>query len=82
MKSIVMIAAACCLLAGCETTAPAEDSGEKLARQSNGYAPTGTFIKRKDGEGLGPTAIGAVSKQEAENARAMHSSGAGARSGF
>jgi hypothetical protein len=82
MKNIFLAALACSALAACATPAPTDGEGEKLARENGGYAPTGTFIKRKDGTGLGGTLIGSVSKQEAENARAMFSSGQGARSGF
>jgi hypothetical protein len=77
MKTIVTLALACGVLASCASTDPARQ-GEKVA-SSNGYAPTGTFIKRKDGEGLGPTLIGTVPKQEAENARNSMSSGQGSR---
>jgi hypothetical protein len=77
MKNILTLALACGMLAACASTDPA-GQGEKVAK-SNGYAPTGTFIKRKDGEGLGPTLIGTVPKQEAENARNSMSSGQGSR---
>jgi len=77
MKNILGLALVCGMLAACASTAPARQ-GEKVAK-SDGYAPTGTFIKRKDGEGLGPTLIGTVPKQEAENARNSMSSGAGSR---
>lgn len=77
MKNILILALACGTLGACASTPPAEQ-GEKVAK-SEGYAPTGTFIKRKDGEGLGPTLIGTVPKQEAENARNSMSSGQGSR---
>lgn len=79
MKRFIVAAAACSLLAGCATDPGA--GSDNLAQQE-GYAPTGTFIKRKNGEGLGPTSIGTVRKQDVENARAMNSSGQGARNGF
>ena len=78
MKNIVMAVLACGMLAACAATPPAPEDGKKVA-QSDGYAPTGTLIKRKDGTGLGPTLIGTVPKQETENARAMMSSGQGSR---
>ncbi|MCA1854862.1 hypothetical protein LE190_02810 [Massilia oculi] len=68
---------ACGMLAGCASPGSTQQ-GAKVA-DTSGYAPTGTFIKRKDGEGLGPTLIGTVPKQETENARAMMSSGQGSR---
>lgn len=78
MKHLVALALACSLLPGCASTEAAR-KGEKKVAQGDGYAPTGTFIKRKDGTGLGPTLIGTVPKQEAENARNSMSSGQGAR---
>lgn len=78
MKNVFTLALACGMLAACASTEPAPQDGKKVA-QSEGYAPTGTFIKRKDGAGLGPTLIGTVPKQEAENARNSMSSGAGSR---
>ncbi len=59
-------------LAGCATDAP---TGEKVAREE-AYAPTGTFIPRKNGTGLGAAPITAVNKTEVENARAMQSGSA------
>lgn len=55
------------------TTGPVE-GGEKLAREE-AYAPTGTFIPRKNGSGLGAAPITAVDKNQVENARAMQSNG-------
>ena len=78
MKHIVMFTLACSLLSGCASTDPVSADKGKVT-QSEGYAPTGTFIKRKDGTGLGPTLIGTVPKQEAENARNSMSSGQGSR---
>jgi hypothetical protein len=79
MKLFVMAAAACMMLGGCATSPT--DGGQKVAKEES-YAPTGTFIPRKNGQGLGPTSIGTVRTQDAENARAMNSSGAGARNGL
>ncbi|NNG22382.1 hypothetical protein [Telluria aromaticivorans] len=79
MKKFMMAAAACTLLAGCATETP--PNGEKVAKEES-YDHTGTFIKRKNGTGLGGTAISTVRKQDVENARAMSSSGAGGRNGF
>jgi len=78
MKHIVMLALACSLLGACASTGPAPADKVKAA-QGSGYAPTGTFIKRKDGAGLGPTLIGTVPKDEVENARNSMSSGQGSR---
>lgn len=77
MKELATLALVCAVSTGCASTDPAV-KGEKVAA-SEGYAPTGTFIKRKDGAGLGPTLIGTVPVQEAENARNSMSSGAGSR---
>lgn len=71
MRLILASAAACILLAGCETTAA--EGGEKLAREE-AYAPTGTFIPRKKGQGLGAAQIGTVRKDDLENQRNMGSS--------
>lgn len=78
MKRIVMLTLACGLLNACASTDPFPADKGKVA-QSDGYAPTGTFIKRKDGTGLGPTLIGTVPKGEVENARNSMSSGQGSR---
>ena len=82
MKKFMMAIAACTLLAGCATETPAD--GPKVAKvaKEEGYAPTGTYIKRKNGQGLGGTAISTVRKQDVEDARAMNSSGQGGRNGF
>ncbi len=77
MKNLVSLALLCGLLGACASTRPVTQD-EKFAK-ADGYAPTGTFIKRKDGTGLGPTLIGTVPTQEAENARNSMSSGAGSR---
>lgn len=82
MKKITMTVVACTLLNGCATQAPADDTKVAKVAKEEAYAPTGTFIPRKNGQGLGGTAIGTVRKQDVENARAMNSSGAGARNGF
>ncbi len=71
MKLFIAAAAACVLLTGCEST-PTE-GGQKLAREES-YAPTGTFIPRKNGQGLGPSQIGTVRKDDLENQRTMGSS--------
>ena len=63
-------AAACALLAGCETT-PTE-GGEKLAREE-AYVPTGTIIPRKKNQGVGTTNVGTVNKDDLENQRNMNS---------
>lgn len=77
MNKLVIMVLACSLLGGCASTEPGQQGG-KVA-DTSGYAPTGTFIKRKDGTGLGPTLIGTVPVQEAENARNSMSSGQGSR---
>ncbi|VXC72832.1 hypothetical protein [Massilia sp. 9I] len=77
MKHLITLTLACGLLSACASTTPVAQD-EKVAK-ADGYAPTGTFIKRKDGTGLGPTLIGTVPTQEAENARNSMSSGAGSR---
>lgn len=83
MKRLITAAASCAatclLLSGCEST-PAT-GGEKVVREQ-AYAPTGTFIPRKNGTGLGAPSVSTVHKQDVENARAMNSSGQGARNGF
>lgn len=75
MKSVFSTVAACftaCfLLAGCDTNPNA--GGEKLAGEQ-AYAPTGTFIPRKNGTGLGGSQIETVRKQDLENQRNMGSS--------
>lgn len=82
MKKFMIAAAACTILVGCATDTPAD--GPRVAKvvKEESYAPTGTFIPRKNGQGLGGTAIGTVRKQDVEDARAMNSSGAGGRTGF
>ena len=79
MTAAAACAATCLLLSGCESS-PVKD-GEKVIREQ-AYAPTGTFIPRKNGTGLGAPSIGTVHKQDVENARAMNSSGQGGRNGF
>jgi len=59
-------------LAGCAATDPTL-GGEKVARDT-GYAPVGTMIPRKNGNG-GATPVGAVDKTQMENSRTMESSG-------
>jgi hypothetical protein len=59
-------------LAAC-TTSPRE-GGDKLAREE-AYAPIGTLIPRKNGQGLGAAPVTAVDKTQVENARAMQSNG-------
>ncbi|MGH8853563.1 MAG: hypothetical protein ACREWI_04690 [Telluria sp.] len=68
-------------LSGCAATS-ATEGGQKVAREE-AYAPTGTFIPRKNGKGLGAAPITAVDKTAVENARAMQSNGvAGAPPGL
>ncbi len=82
MTKLTMIAAACTMLAGCATQVPADDTKVAKVAKDEAYAPTGTLIPRKNGQGLGGTAIGTVRTQDVENARAMNSSGQGSRYGF
>lgn len=74
MKHVVTLALAWSMLSACASTDPMPTEKGKVA-QSEGYAPTGTYIKRKDGTGLGAAPITAVDKTSVENARAMQSNG-------
>ena len=47
MKSYCLAAIVMALAAGCTTTEPTAEEKLALAAYSDGYAPTGTIIKRK-----------------------------------
>jgi hypothetical protein len=66
--------AVCFLLMGCET--PRTAGGEKVVSE-RADAPTGTFIPRKKGTGVGATQVGTLDKQDLENQRNMNSANKG-----
>ncbi len=59
-------------LAGCAATEPTA-GGQKLAREE-AYAPVGTMIPRKNGNG-GAAPVGTVDRTQMENARTMEANG-------
>ncbi|SFC96299.1 hypothetical protein [Massilia yuzhufengensis] len=60
-------------LSGC--AAPTAPDGARKVARDEAYAPTGTFIPRKNGQGLGAAPITAVDRNAVENARATQSNG-------
>jgi hypothetical protein len=65
MKTLLMAAVACTVLAGCATNPTT--GGEQLAQDEERYVPTGSNIPRKKGQGT--SVVGTMSAVELESAR-------------